>query len=153
MLRVRAAQRFSGAQVHGCAITGHATNCTEAITKPGASSAAYFAAMQAYYPDYPDTTITPGLILFAGFDVGDKLSTVADAHVVLPKRFAYCLARFGAWPMSFLFLHPGVQCALLQSHILLSLGGGVRSLVSRHTRCVAILLVRLRNDVAEASDE
>ena len=149
MLRVRAAQRFSGAQVHGWAITGHATNCTEAITKPGASSAAYFAAMQAYYR----VAATAGLILFAGFDVGDKLSTVVDAHVVLPKRFAYCLARFGAWPMSFLFLHPGVQCALLQSHILLSLGGGVRSLVSRHTRCVAILLVRLRNDVAEASDE
>jgi hypothetical protein len=102
MVRAREAQRFSVAQIHGCRSgwhASHAINCTEAIAKPGAASAAYFAMMDTYYR----AAAAAGLVLIAGFDVGDRLSTVANAHVLLPKLFAYCVARYGAWPMSFLF--------------------------------------------------
>ena len=71
-------------------------NCTQAVV---GLNVTFFQREDAFYAAAEET----GLVLVVGRLVGDLLARSPHAHRVLPKLFAYMTARWGAFPVTFLF--------------------------------------------------
>lgn len=71
-------------------------NCTQAVDSLNIT---FFQREDPYY----EIAEQNGLLLVVGRLIGDKLAQVPNADRVLPKLFTYMMARWGAYPVTFLF--------------------------------------------------
>lgn len=81
---------------HGASRDCTGVNCTQAIELLNVS---FFQREDPYY----EVAERLGLLLAVGRSIGDKLAQAPNAKAVLPKLFTYMVARWGAFPVSFLF--------------------------------------------------
>jgi hypothetical protein len=71
-------------------------NISQAVEHANVS---YFQALEGYYQAAADSD----LLLVVGFASGNLLTRFPGSAATLPKMFAYHLARFGCFPISYLF--------------------------------------------------
>eukprot|EP01045_Picozoa_sp_COSAG04_P026444 COSAG04_NODE_3671_length_2617_cov_1.837172_4_plen_91_part_00 len=57
----------------------------------------------AFFQECQQQSCGQDLLLVVGFSRGDLLTRFPDSKTILPKLFSHHLARFGAFPISYLF--------------------------------------------------
>jgi hypothetical protein len=91
---LRARQGFTAIQIHGSEGFG-GPNVTAAI---GQRNVSVFQQMEGYF----EAAAQQDLLLVVGFSRGDLLTRFPGSEFILPKLFSYHMARFGAFPISYL---------------------------------------------------